>query len=199
MKKPAKFARALNPQAIRNSSLLFLCGCFRCRFLFCSGLIHELKVRHQGGIALTGTKLYDSAITALPCCSTRRQFSKQLPHRFLLAEKRKGHAAGVKVASFSERNHLFGIRTYSLCLSQSSSDSIVLDEAANLVCEQQISMLGLPTQLDRLLRVAHNSLQGYELRFLTPFSTHRRFDQSRFEFHSEAETELLQLLLNFVQ
>jgi hypothetical protein len=44
---------------------------------------------------------------------------------------------------FAECNHLFSKGTDRLRLCQGRLDSILLDEAANLVCQQQISMLGL--------------------------------------------------------
>ena len=49
--------------------------------------------------------------------------------------------------------------------------------AANLVCQQQISMLGLPAQFDRIFRVMHNWLKRHRLAVLAPFAAHRRFDQ----------------------
>jgi hypothetical protein len=64
----------------------------------------------------------------------------------------KSHAAAVKIVPYAECNHLFSKGTDRLC--QGRLDSILLDEAANLVCQQQISMLGFPAQFDRIFRDA---------------------------------------------
>jgi hypothetical protein len=58
----------------------------------------------------------------------------------------------VKIVPFAECNQLFSKGTDRLC--QGRLDSILLDEAANLVCQQQISMLGFPAQFDRIFRDA---------------------------------------------
>ena len=50
----------------------------------------------------------------------------------------KSHAAAVKIAPFAEYNHLFSKGTDRLRLCQGRLDSTLLDEAANLVCQQQI-------------------------------------------------------------
>ena len=60
---------------------------------------------------------------------------------------------------------------------QKSTASLLLDEVANLVCQQQISMLGFPAQFDRIFRVTHDSLKRQQVAVLTPFAAHRRFDQ----------------------
>lgn len=75
----------------------------------------------------------------------------------------------------AECNHLFSKGTDRL--RQGRLDSILLDEAPNLVCQQQISMLGFPAQFDRIFRVTHNSLKRHQLAVLAPFAAHRRFDQ----------------------
>src|SRR5271167_2029858 len=80
----------------------------------------------------------------------------------------ESHAAAVKIAPFAECNHLFSKGTDRLRLCQGRLDSILLDEAANLVCQQQISMLGFPAQFDRIFRVMHNSLKRHQLDVLAP-------------------------------
>ena len=93
---------------------------------------------------------------------------------FLLAQRSKSHAAAVKIAPFAECNHLFSKGTDRLRLCQGRLDSTLLDEAANLVCQQQFSMPGFPAQFDRIFRVTHNSLKRHQLDVLAPFAAHRR-------------------------
>jgi len=102
---------------------------------------------------------------------------KSCSYCFLLAQRSKSNAAAVKIAPFAECNHVFSKGTDRLRLCQGRLDSILLDEAANLVCQQQISMLGFPAQFDRIFRVTHNSLKRHQLAVLAPFAAHRRFDQ----------------------
>ena len=83
----------------------------------------------------------------------------------------------MKIVPFAECNHLFSKGTDRLRLCQGGLDSILLDEAANLVCRQQISMLGFPAQFDRIFRVTLNSLKRHQLAVPAPFAAHRRFDQ----------------------
>src|ERR1700679_1170516 len=62
----------------------------------------------------------------------------------------------MKVASLAEGNHSFSIRPYRFSFRQSGLDSIELDQAANLVRQQQIPMFGFAAQFNRLFCVAHN-------------------------------------------
>jgi hypothetical protein len=63
------------------------------------------------------------------------------------------------IASFAQGDHPFGIGPHRFCLRQSRLDSIVLDEAANLIRQQEIPMLGFAAQFDRLLLVTHKFLE----------------------------------------
>ena len=85
--------------------------------------------------------------------------------------------AAIHLDWFAECNHLFSKGTDRLRLCQGRLDSILLDEAPNLVCQQQISMLGFPAQFDRIFRVTYNSLKRHQPAVLAPFAALRRFDQ----------------------
>jgi hypothetical protein len=125
-------------------NLLFRRGCFGLRFTFGSRLIDKFDVRHQSRVTLARAKLYDPAIAALPLRGSGRQFSKQFSYGLLLAKKRKRYPARVQVASLSEGDHPFRVRTYGFCRRQGRLDSVVFYEAANLIGEQQIPVLGFP-------------------------------------------------------
>ena len=68
------------------------------------------------------------------------------------------NAAAVKIAPFAECVIIFSAKGRSAFAFEGRLDSSLLDEVANLVCQQQISMLGFPAQFDRVFRVTHNSL-----------------------------------------
>src|ERR1700722_6608293 len=140
----------------------FLLGLLLSRRLWrslCPRLIHKFEVGHQRGIALPRTKLHDSTITPMTTPGPRRHFGKQSLNGVFLPQKRKGYATGMEIAPFTESDHPFGKRPHSLCFRQSRLDSTVLDEAANLVRQQQIPMLGFAAQLNRFLCVTHKSLR----------------------------------------
>lgn len=105
----------------------------------------------------------------------------------------------MEVSPFAQSDHPFGVRPNSLCLGQSRLDPIVRDQAADLVCQQQIPMFGFAAQFDRLFCVAHRLLESHQFSLITPLAAHRGFNQSRFEFHSQAQTKLLQFFLDLVQ
>ena len=105
----------------------------------------------------------------------------------------------MKIASFAEGDHPFGKWSYRFCLRQSGLDSVVGDKAAHLVRQQQIPMFGFAAQFYRLFCVAHKFLQGDQFFLITPFTAHRRFNQSGFKLHSETQAKLLQLFLDLVQ
>ena len=105
----------------------------------------------------------------------------------------------MEVAPLAQSDHPFSVRPNSLCLRQSRLDPIVRDEAANLVRQQQIPMLGLAAQFDRLFCVAHRFLESNQFSLIAPLTAHRGFNQSRFEFHPQAQPKLLELFLNLVQ
>ena len=65
----------------------------------------------------------------------------------------------MEVTAFAQSDHPFGKGPDSLCFCQSRLDSIVRDEAANLVGQQQIPMLGFASQFNRLLCVPHKFLK----------------------------------------
>jgi hypothetical protein len=142
--------------------VFFLFLLFRSRFglgrRLCSGLVNEFDIGHQGRVALSWPQFDDPAIPALATRRPRSEFSKQSMHRVFLTQKRKGNATCVEITPFAQSDHPLSIRSNSLCFCQSCLDSIVCDEAANLVCQQQIPMLGFPAQFDRLLCVTHSFL-----------------------------------------
>jgi len=123
-----------------DDALAFLFLLFRRRFglgrRFCPRLIHEFDVGHQGRVALSWPQLDDSTIPTLTTRRPRSEFSKQSMHRVFLTQKRKGNATCVQITPLAQGNHPLSIRSNSLRFCQSSLDSIVCDEAANLVCQQ---------------------------------------------------------------
>jgi hypothetical protein len=90
------------------------------------------------------------------------------------------HETAIHLDWFAEYNHLAAFsakgRT-AFAFAKVVLISILLDEAANLVCQQQIAMLGFPAQFDLIFRVTHNSLKRRQLAVLAPFAALRRFDQ----------------------
>ena len=97
----------------------------------------------------------------------------------------------MQIAALSQSDHFFRVRTNRLRLRQRCFDAAMLNEAANLIRQQQVSMLGLPAQFNSLLPVTHKFLQGHQLPLVASLATHRGLDQSGFELHSETETQLL--------
>jgi hypothetical protein len=148
---------------------------------------------------LSRPELYDPAIAPLATRRARRQLSKQSLHRILLPQKGKGHPTGMNIAPLTQSDHPLGKRPNRLCFRQSGLDAIMRDQAANLVRQQQISVLGFAAQLNRLLCVTHRLLQRYQFSFITPFGAHRRLHQTGFKLHPETKTKLLQFFFNFVQ
>ena len=65
------------------------------------------------------------------------------------------------------------IAPFAECIFSKATDR----EAANLVCQPQISILGFSAQFDRIFRAMHNSLKRHQLDVLAPSAAHRRFDQ----------------------
>jgi hypothetical protein len=61
----------------------------------------------------------------------------------------------MQIPSLAQGNHPFSKRPNRLGFRQGRLDSAVLDKAANLICQQQIPMLGFAAQFDRLLCVTH--------------------------------------------
>ena len=59
----------------------------------------------------------------------------------------------------------------------------MLDEAAHLVGQQQISMLSLSAELNRLFRVSHIKLERDELAVIVSVHTRGRLNQPRLELH----------------
>jgi hypothetical protein len=187
-KKGKRPKAAFSPNsAIRNPqflSLLFL-GFFLGFFLgrgfhgrFCAWQIHKFEVSHECGVALSGTKFHDAAISAMAACGPRRDFGKQSVHGFLLPQKRKRHPACMEITPLAQSDHPFGKRPNGLCFCQSRLDSIVGDEATNLIRQQKIPMLGFAAQLDRFLCVTHKLLERDQFPLVAPFASHGRFNQS---------------------
>jgi hypothetical protein len=112
---------------------------------------------------------------------SHRLFGIQFSNCFLLAQESKRYAASVKIAplpsviTFSEKGRTAFAKVVLI--------RFILDEAASLVCHQQISMLGFPAQFfdrrlqkfDRLLRVTHNSLKRHQIAVLAPLAAHSAF------------------------
>jgi hypothetical protein len=168
-----------------NFSIFLLCRWLGFRLLLLRRTIDELEVGHRGGVTLPRTEFHDAAITALATASARRKFREQLSNRLLLAQEGKRYSTGVQIAAFAQCDHPFGERPNCLRLRQCCSDAAMLNEAANLVCQQQVPMLGLPAQFDSLLTVTHKFLQRYQLPLVASFPAHRRLNQPRFKLHSE--------------
>ena len=175
----------------RLSDRLFLLG--QCRSSrIPSWLIDKFDVGHRRGVALARTEFHNSAVTARTACVPRRHFGEELANRIFLPEKRERDATRMKVALLAESDHLFGEWPYGFCLCQSGFDAVLCNQAANLICKQQIPVFGFTAQFNRLLPVAHNQfLDRNKFRFFGSFAAHRRFYQAGFKLHSQAQTELL--------
>ena len=60
----------------------------------------------------------------------------------------------------SQGNHAFSERSHCLGFGQSCLDALVLNQAANLVRQQRLSMLGGAPELNRLFLVSHEKGSG---------------------------------------
>jgi hypothetical protein len=89
----------------------------------------------------------------------------------------------MQIIAFSQSDHSLGKRPDRLSFCESSPDPAVLNEAADLVGEQQIPVLGFPAKLNRLLRVSHIELERDELAVIVSVHIRGRLDQPRIELH----------------
>jgi hypothetical protein len=75
-----------------------------------------------------------------------------------LAQRGEGHSSRVDRTFLAEGHHLFGERPDRFRLGEGGFDSLMLDQAANLVREQRFAMLGFAAESHRFLLMSHRSM-----------------------------------------
>jgi hypothetical protein len=59
---------------------------------------------------------------------------------------------------FTEGDHFFRKRADCFGFRQRGTNTLMLDQAANLICQQRFSMLGRASELHRFLLVSHREI-----------------------------------------
>ena len=88
----------------------------------------------------------------------RRNLIEQLFHRIFLPENRESGAAVMDRPFFAEGDHFFRERPDRFGFRQRGANTLMLDQAANLICQQGLSVLGGTTELYRFLLVSHREI-----------------------------------------
>src|SRR5437660_9306351 len=59
---------------------------------------------------------------------------------------------------FAKRDHFFRERAHRFGFRQGGANALMLDQTANLICQQRFSVLGSATELYRFLLVSHREI-----------------------------------------
>src|SRR2546430_10937159 len=101
---------------------------------------------------------------------------------------------------FAEGDHFFRERPNCFGFRQRRADALMLDQAANLICQQSFPMLGRASELYRFLLVSHRELADarWLLRARTigagsDIDSNRRFHQTGIKFHSHPSSRAVRL------
>ena len=121
-------------------SLLSFGRNYLCRFGSRSVVINPLDVSHRSGVADTTTELDDAGVSTLARCGAWGDFGEEGFDGVLLPELASGKTAGVEISTLAQGHQFLGERANGFRLGESGLDAFVLDEAANLIGEQGITM-----------------------------------------------------------
>src|SRR4029077_12749647 len=88
----------------------------------------------------------------------RRNFIEQLFHRIFLPENRESGATSMDRPFFAEGDHFLRERPDRFGFRQRGTNALMLDQAANLICQQRFPMLGRASELYRFLLVSHREI-----------------------------------------
>ena len=129
-------------------------------------------------------------------------FLEQLFHCGGLVQIGSCGASGMQSAFFAEGYQFLRKRTCRLGFGQGGTDSLVDDQAADLVGQQGVAVGLRAAEFDGLVLVPHGLLLfGFGLVFLVGrfFRFGLGFDEARFEFQTEAELEFFEFVLDLVE
>src|SRR5205807_8393947 len=73
---------------------------------------------------------------------------------------------------FAKRDHFFRERAHRFGFCQGGANALMLDQTANLICQQRFSMLGSATKLYRFLLVSHRAISRRAMVVLCPLPLH---------------------------
>src|SRR6476660_2432409 len=123
-----------------------------------NGGIYPLQIGDGSSVTFAQPEFHDSGVTAVAIGRARRDFIEQLFHSILLPENRESGATSMDRPLFAEGDHFFRERPDRFGLRQRGTNTLMLDQAANLICQQRLSMLGGTTELYRFLLVSHREI-----------------------------------------
>src|ERR1017187_205273 len=181
---------------------------FRSRRLLHHECVNPFDKSHRRGIALAPAKFHNAGITAVASGRSWRHFIEQFFHHILLPQNRQCGTSRVQRSFLAERHHFLRQRTHCFRFGQCGLDALVFDQAANLIGQQRLSMLGGSPKLNRFFLMSHCKPRGENCRLgrsadpiwtCTLDADHRHLHHSSFEFHTQAQAELLELILNLVK
>ena len=123
-----------------------------------NGGIYPLQIGDRSRVAFALPKFHDSSVTPAAIGRARRDFIEQLFHRIFLPENRESGATSMDRPFFAEGDHFLRERPDRFGFRQRGTNALMLDQAANLICQQRFPMLGRASELYRFLLVSHREI-----------------------------------------